>query len=70
MIDAIRLVWYHINAIMKNKDAQRLAKLSVKKRKETMPPEYWKNLAKAGAKARWKNHKKVSTDGTKAKKDA
>jgi hypothetical protein len=55
---------------MKNKDAQRLAKLSVKKRKATKPPEYWVKLAKAGAKARWKDHVKVSTGKKNDKKDA
>lgn len=56
---------------MKNPDAQGLAKLSVKKRKETKPASYWVKLAKAGAKARWKGHKKLSTSKkTKAKKDA
>lgn len=52
---------------MKNKDAQALAQLSVDKRKATKPPEYWSNLAKSGAKARWKGHKKLSTAEKKVK---
>jgi len=45
----------------KNKDAQKLARLSVASRKKNKPKQYWVDLARAGASVRWKNHVKINS---------